>query len=58
MCTIEKASALVNAMLADGSEDELGCVVVDEAHMIGDRLACTCLRVDMIGLHHTPSLES
>ena len=37
VCTIEKAAVLVNALLADGSEDELGCVVVDEAHMIGDR---------------------
>ena len=39
VCTIEKASALVNSMLADGSEEELGCVVIDEAHMIGDRSA-------------------
>jgi hypothetical protein len=36
VCTIEKASILVHGMLADGSEDDLGCVVVDEAHMIGD----------------------
>ena len=36
VCTIEKAAALINALLADGSEDELGCVVVDEAHMMGD----------------------
>ena len=36
VCTIEKAASLINSMLADGTEEDLGCVVVDEAHMIGD----------------------
>jgi len=34
VCTIEKAAALVNALLAEGAEEELGCVLVDETHML------------------------
>ena len=37
VCTIEKASALVTAMLADDANLDLGCVIVDEAHMLADR---------------------
>jgi hypothetical protein len=34
VCTIEKAAALVNALLAEGAEEELGCVLVDVTHML------------------------
>ncbi|KAF6260745.1 hypothetical protein COO60DRAFT_857019 [Scenedesmus sp. NREL 46B-D3] len=36
VATIEKANALVNKMLEDDTLGQLGCVVVDELHMVGD----------------------
>ena len=36
ICTIEKANSIVNRMLEDGSLADLGCVVVDELHLLGD----------------------
>ena len=36
ICTIEKANSIVNRMLEDGSLSDLGCVVVDELHLLGD----------------------
>ncbi|GJM87561.1 hypothetical protein PR202_ga03528 [Eleusine coracana subsp. coracana] len=37
VCTIEKANSLVNKMLEDGRLSELGVIVIDELHMVGDR---------------------
>lgn len=36
ICTIEKANSLINKHLDDGSISELGTVVVDEMHLLGD----------------------
>lgn len=36
MCTIEKANALVNRLLEEDSLSQLGALVVDELHMVGD----------------------
>ena len=36
ICTIEKANSIVNRMLEEGSLPDLGCVVVDELHLLGD----------------------
>ncbi len=36
VCTIEKANGIVNRMLEEGTLTELGIVVVDELHLLGD----------------------
>ena len=36
VCTIEKASGLVNSLLETERIAELGLVVIDEVHMLGE----------------------
>lgn len=36
ICTIEKANTVVNALISSGQIFQLGCVIIDEMHVIGD----------------------
>jgi len=36
VCTIEKAHSLFNSLVSEGRESEIGLVVVDEVHMLGE----------------------
>jgi replicative superfamily II helicase len=36
ICTIEKANSITNALISRGFLNQLGCVVVDEMHVLGD----------------------
>lgn len=36
VCTIEKANMIVNTLISRGQITQLGCIVVDEMHVLGD----------------------
>lgn len=36
ICTIEKASSIVSRLIEEGTQSRLGCVIMDEIHMLGD----------------------
>ena len=36
ICTIEKANAIINSLIVAGQIDRLGCVAIDELHVLGD----------------------
>lgn len=37
VCTIEKSNGLLNTLICQGLSHRLGCVVIDEMHLLGDR---------------------
>ncbi|XP_078428981.1 MUS308 and mammalian DNA polymerase-like protein isoform X2 [Wolffia australiana] len=37
VCTIEKANSLINRMVEEGRLSEVGIIVIDELHMVGDQ---------------------
>ena len=56
VCTMEKANALVNRLMADGQMNQIGIVVVDEMHMLGDQyrgylLELLMTKVKYVGRH-------
>ncbi|KID91185.1 helicase and polymerase containing protein tebichi [Metarhizium guizhouense ARSEF 977] len=70
VCTLEKANALVNTAIADGSISKLRSVVLDELHIIDDdhrgymleliaaKLVCLGQQVQLIGMSATlPNLN-
>ena len=56
ICTMEKANALVNRLMTDGQMNQIGIVVVDELHMLGDQyrgylLELLMTKVKYVGRH-------
>jgi DNA polymerase theta len=37
VCTIEKSNMVVNTLVRQGYSHKLGCVIIDEMHVLGDR---------------------
>ena len=37
ICTIEKANGLLNSIIMNGQADRLGCIILDEMHVLGEK---------------------
>ena len=56
ICTMEKANALVNRLMAEAQMNQIGIVVADELHMLGDQyrgylLELLMTKVKYVGRH-------
>ncbi|CAK9182717.1 unnamed protein product [Ilex paraguariensis] len=52
VCTIEKANSLVNRLLEEGRLSEVGIIVIDELHMVGDQTRGYLLELMLTKLHY------
>lgn len=43
ICTIEKALGLMNSLIENDRTDEIGLIVIDELHLLGDGSRGACL---------------
>lgn len=55
VCTIEKANSLINYMIQKGTYHEMGCIVVDEAHVISNSLNGYMLEILISKVKHLNS---